>query len=356
MCNKYSENLKNGLNVGIDYIAFTVTAPMSVSDVIMLMGFTPDKFVELPRGGFGYKRQLKNEATGISILFDGSEGMGIHVNVTGKAVGSLLSAFHESLKKEEFDGVVYTAMSEAVLGLFFEEVLKVGHFTRLDTAIDDIGGKFFTPDDVFQLYKKNQVVSKWRTVRRNDRYDAPGNLTGYTLYFGSRESMLMLRLYDKGIEQNNGKKPGDDGYVDYDWYRWELEYKDDRANEFAKAIIDGAYLGAVAVGVLAYYIRLINLDDENKSRCTTLEKWEQFVHGVEKCRLSGEKKEKTVYDKLTWIDSQVAPTLATLLLLYDFDMDFLYQIAQKNKFRISKTDWELIKQHRPDVYDKYFEE
>lgn len=355
MTNKYSEDLENGLTVGIDYIAYTVTEPITVTEVILMMGFKPDDFVELPRGGFGYKKQLKNESNGISILYDGAEDMGIHVNITGKGIGSLLETFHSTLDIS-FDGQNYSAMSEAVLGLFFQEVLKVGHFTRIDAAIDDKGGNYFSPDNVFNLFQNGQIVSKWRSVRRTDRYSAPGTCAGYTVYFGSRESLLMLRLYDKGIEQNNHLTPEDDDYIDFNWYRWELEYKDERANEFANVIIDGADLGSIVVGVLSYYIRLIELDDSNKSRCSSLQKWEDFVHGVEQLRLTAEKKTKTVYDKLTWIESQVCPTLATLLLLYDFDQSFIYEMAAKNKHRISKSDWELIRQHRPDVYDMYYEE
>lgn len=143
MSNNYSENLKNGLLASVDYIAFTVTAPMTTAEVILMMGFSPAEFVELPRGGFGYKRQLKNESNGISVLFDGAEDMGIHVNITGKGVGSLLAAFHDTLlENNPFDDSLSSAMNETVLGLFFQEVLKVGHFSRIDAAIDDKGGNF----------------------------------------------------------------------------------------------------------------------------------------------------------------------------------------------------------------------
>lgn len=356
MHNKFSENLGNGLSISVDYIAYTVTDPLkTVTDVILMMGFVPDDFVELPRGGFGYKRQLKCEKNGISVLFDGAEDMGIHVNITGKGVGSLLEAYQDS-KAVYLDAVSYLPMSEQVLGLFFQDVLEVGHFTRLDTAIDDQGGRFFSPPEVFELYKSDQIVSKWRTVRRNDRYSSPDECAGYTVYFGSRESSLMLRIYDKGIEQNNKLSPDDEDYINFNWYRWELEYKDERADELARLLIDGADLGSVVVGVLAYYIRFIEKDDCNKSRCSTMQKWEDFVHGIEQLRLHVLKKTKTVYDKLIWIESQVSPTLAALLLLYDFDQSFIYDMACKSKSRISKSDWELIRQHRPDIYDMYFEE
>lgn len=358
MSNNYKKELKNGLLASVDYIAFTVTdETYKVDDVIMMMGFVPADFVELPRGGFGYKCQRKSEETGISVLYDGAENMGIHVNITGQGVPHLLSAFQKSKKMvNPFDDHITTAIDETVLSMFFEEVLQIGHFSRVDAAIDDIGGSFFSPGNLFDLYQKDQVLSKWRSVKRTDKYKKPGECTGYTVYFGSRESALMLRLYDKALEQNQSHTPGDGKYIDYDWYRWELEYKDERADEFAHAIIDGANIGRVVVGVLSYYIRLIELDDCNRSRCSTMQKWEEFINLIQPLRLNSQKKEKTVYTKLSWLDSQVAPTLATMLLLHDFDMKFLYDMAAASKCRISKSDWELIRMHRPDVYDMYHEE
>lgn len=357
MSKNYSKELKNGLRISVDYIAYTITDQrFGVDDVILMMGFDPEDFELLPRGGFGYKKQRKHAESGISVLYDGgNDNMGIHVNITGKGVPFLLDAFYTTLGSTVFEGQVYTPMSEAVLGYFFQEVFKYGSFSRLDVAIDDEQGAYFSPPEIFDTYQNNQVVSKWRSVRRVDRYSKPGECTGYTVYFGSRESELMLRLYDKALEINNNFQPGEDGYIDHDWYRWELEYKDHRADEFATAIIDGAHLGHIAVGVLAYYIRLIELDDCNKSRCSTMKKWEEFIFNVSALRISGEKKLKTVYDKLNWFDFQVSPTLATLLILYNFDMNFLYQMAVKSKCRISKSDWELIKLHAPEMYDKYHE-
>lgn len=338
----------------MDYIAFTIMDErFDVDDVIEMMGFESEDFILLPRGGFGYKKQRKNEKSGISVLYDGAENMGIHVNITGKGVPFLLEAFSKTLPKTEFEGQIYSWMSEDLLSQFFQTVLQYGQFSRIDVAVDDEVGQFFSPPELFKIYENHQVVSKWRSVRRVDRYKSPKECIGYTVYFGSRESMLMLRLYDKALEINNNFKPGEAGYIDHDWYRWELEYKEDRANDFAKSIIDGVNLGNIAVGVLAYYIRLIELDDSNRSRCSTMEKWEKFIHSIEGLRLSGEKEVKTVYHKLSWLDSQVAPTLATMLLLYNFDIDFLYQLAAKNQHRISKSDWELVREHRPELFEKY---
>ena len=165
----------------------------------------------------------------------------------------------------------------------------------------------------------------------------------------------MLRIYDKKLEQNKKLSPDDSDFINFDWYRWELEFKEERADQFANQIIDGISLGFVVVGVLSYYIRFIELDDCNRSRCSTLKLWHDFVQAIQKLRLHVFKKVRSVYDKLAWVEKQVSPTLATLLILHDFDDSFIYEIAKKNKSRISKSDWELIHQLRPDIYSLYFE-
>ena len=197
---------------------------------------------------------------------------------------------------------------------------------------------------------------KWRGIQRNDSFDAPNSSSGYTVYCGSRESSLMLRIYDKKLEQNKSKKENEPDYIDFDWVRWELEFKEKRANELAQQIINGLSLGHIAVGVLHYYFRIIQLDDCNKSRCSNDDKWNCFIADIDKLRLHNLKVEKTVYDKANWVEEQVAPTLATLLILAEFDANLLNDIAWRNKHRISKFDRELIKNERPEIYDMYFAE
>ena len=60
-----------------------------------------------------------------------------------------------------------------------------------------------------------------------------GSCTGDTLYFGSRESQTMLRVYDKRLElEQKGRAEAKEHGV-----RWELELKQNRAQAFAKALL-----------------------------------------------------------------------------------------------------------------------
>lgn len=49
-----SNYLDNGLRLVVDWVGFTVTADMSVVQVIEFMGFSPMVFNDMPRGANGY--------------------------------------------------------------------------------------------------------------------------------------------------------------------------------------------------------------------------------------------------------------------------------------------------------------
>lgn len=349
-----STNTENGLNVCIDYLGFTITAPWSVDDVIDFMGFDSALFEELPKGADGYKHMRKCPLNGIAVLYDGNEDMGIHVNVTGQGIAPLLEAFQENYASETPFGKGYDLWNETVLSRFFKEVLEVGHFSRIDTAIDDFGANYYTPEELLDLYDDDRVVSKWKGANYAGGRKSPRISSGYTVYFGSRSSSLMLRVYDKKREQNKGKKPSDNDYIDVEWTRWELEFKKERADDLAKQLItcDEQGLGSLVIGILYYYFRIIELDDCNRSRCSNAEKWNDFVHNVEKLRLCVPKHEKTIFEKEAWIDRQVSPSLALLFLYNDGDLDYLNNFAVKAISRISPSDRERLRLERPDIYEQ----
>lgn len=348
-----SESLKNGLRLSIDWIRFTVTAPMSVSQVIEFMGFSDSMFCDLPRGANGYRRQKKYD--NIAILYDGAEDMGIHVCISGSSVSLLLDAFKEKFKIDTPFGIGYD-LQENILTAFCAEVLEIGHFTRLDIAIDDIGQNYYSPDEVFLLYNENKIATKFRRMRRTDEVCAPGKWSGYTVYFGSRKSLIMLRIYDKQLERNQGLSPDHENYIHEKWIRWEMELTDERAEELAHKLAAGEVLGHIGVAVLAYYFRIIKLDDSNRSRCSNDEKWEAFINGIEKLRLSVPKASKTLEEKKQWVEDQVGPTLSLLLLANGGDPGFLEDIALKSCHRISTRDRELLRTCQPDVYEQFIED
>lgn len=350
--NLNSVQTANGLNVCIDYLGFTITAPMDVDDVIDFMGFDIDLFDEMPKGSDGYKHMKKCSLNGIAVLYDGNENMGIHVNVTGQGISSLLDAFKANLAHETPFGIGYDLWEETVLSRFFKEVLEIGHFSRIDTAIDDKGSKYYTPQELDSCWHNGEIVTKFRSERIFKDSDAPNHCSGCTTYFGSRSSSLMLRVYDKQLERNKSLKPTDEDYIHSPWIRWELEFKKERADELARQLANcnEQGVGSIVVGVLYYYFRIIQFDDSNRSRCSNAEKWNDFVQSVEKLRLCVPKREKTLFDKELWIEGQVSPTLCLLLLAHNGDVNYLNDLALKALSRISSGDIRLLRSCCPDLY------
>lgn len=349
--NENTEILNNGLKISIDWVSFTITAPMSVNDVIEFMGFKTDTFVDMPRGAQGYRCMKKCAHADISVLFDGSDDMGIHINVTGSGVSTLLDTYKEKYAVNTPFGKGYDLEFEKLLGVFCKEVCNVGHFTRLDVAIDDIGGKYYSPNDLYERHEKGCIVSKFRKCTRNDSYNSKHICDGYTIYFGSRQSEIMLRCYDKKLEQNQGNK--NDTEITQEWYRWELELKDKRAMQLAELLIDSVSLGQIVIGVLSHYFRIIVKDDCNKSRCSNEKKWDEFIGNISKLRLSCSAKKKTLYDKEVWIENQIAPSLCTLLIAYGGDYQVIMNMIIQNRHRIGKADKELLREKCPGIYEQF---
>ena len=142
--------LDNGLVVSVDWLSFTVMSTADVVDVLDMFGYVMDDFTRMPRGARGYKTMFRLNGYSLSVLCDGNPGMGIHIDVAGSAIGELVRSFSETLKINtpfgegydiDFDGTFMKAL--------LERIVDNGHVTRLDIAVDDIGCRYFSTDDVY---------------------------------------------------------------------------------------------------------------------------------------------------------------------------------------------------------------
>lgn len=278
-------NVNNGLVVGIDWLSFTVHANYTIDEVIEFMGFDLRQFRNMPNGSHGYKHMKKRE--NISVLYDGAENMGIHINIAGSSIATLLEAYKETLSVNSPFGKAYELWEETTLSRFLSEILKIGHLTRIDLAIDDYGTNYYSTDEIVTKCKNGQIVSKWRTSQNNEEnVIADNKKVGHTVYFGSTQSDIRMRIYDKQLEQNKGLSVGDGKYINEKWTRWELQLRGERADSIAKLLSNNSPLGEVTIGVLANYFRIIRLDDSNKSRCSLESSWECFINDVRKLKIT----------------------------------------------------------------------
>lgn len=328
----------NNLRVSIDWIALTCSEEHTADTLIVELGFTDDDFQKLERGANGYRKQLKHNLHSIRILYDGNEDMGVHVIISGSAVAPALKAFIESevdvcpIPVYGGSGVSVENFGVNEMQRFLTHLSKLGHFTRLDIAVDDLNGVGLSPEEASELVCNGQCVSRFRTCQHTKKTDFQGVNKGHTVYFGSGQSDFLVRLYDKKLEQE-GKGQIVDSPV---WYRWELELKKEYADRTARSIAVGTAVGSIGIGILTYYIRFINLDNSVRSRCTMHKKWENFVRDALGAKLYIAPPKKTIKNKHDWIDRQVAPSLAAVFVASGADVNTLYHYIESGWERAKK--------------------
>lgn len=330
---KSSELRKNNLVVSIDYLAFTVKGRFSPSGLLRSLGMDGSQFREMSHGAYGYKSMLCHKSENISVLYDGGKDMGIHVNITGSAISYALESFKESKRCNTPFGVGYDLPAdypERLMILYLGYIHSIADITRIDAAIDDFTEDYFTVSDVQALVDEKRLVSPFRKCRYYVEKDAcSGSKTGETFYLGSRQSDVFLRVYNKALEQKN---------YDLPWVRWELEIKGAKADLFVKALENADSIGSIVIGVLSRYVRFINLDDSNRSRCSVFEKWASFVDNVKTLHLTVSKKEFSVPRKEYWVKRQCLPTIAGLIYAHDGDLSWLLEEIPYHFSRLSKEE------------------
>lgn len=331
----------NGLTIGADWISFTVSDSYTPNELIDFMGFLPEHFRNMPNGANGYKHMLKHE--NISILYDGAEHMGVHVNITGSSVATLLEAFQRKNKFENPYSCENEILHDYTLSIFCERVLHMGHFSRFDIALDDFGANYYTTDDILLKLENGCIISKWRKTRNDEeRVVADNEKVGHTIYLGSRKSDILLRIYDKKLEHNKSLTPSDDDYYNGEWVRWELELHKERADKVAELLSNGLSLGEVAIGVLSNYFRIVELDNNNKSRCTSETKWQMLIENAKQLKITVVKEIKTLEEEIKQWEHQNGRKVAKILYALGGDADYFPDLATRYACRLTTEDREQL--------------
>lgn len=346
----------NGLSVSIDWIAFTSNVVSSVDEIIEFLGYSPADFQLMPKGAQGYKKMHRLNGYEVKILSDGTEEMGYHVIISGSAIKDVLQHFKLTLSSTTpFSGndlvPTVTDFDNTIMVEFLQQLRRIGWLTRLDLAVDDHGAAFFTVEDIRKYIDRQEVVSKFRSFRDISESTLTGERTGHSLYLGSRQSEIMLRIYDKQLEQNK-KVTTEDDLILEPWVRWEFEIKNDRANIAADMLIQHKELGEIVMSILNNYVKIVILDDSNRSRCSILPLWKAFVDAVGKLRLFIPEFAKTLEQKERWFVHQCMPTVAGLILANKGDLDVILRHFENGVSRMSNHLRELVEKQNPDwMYD-----
>jgi hypothetical protein len=192
-----------------------------------------------------------------------------------------------------------------------------GHLTRIDCALDD-------RQPLVPLACVTQAADVGQCISRADRVQLirsfslhQGTASGETIYFGSPQSQTLLRVYDKRLELTAKKHPHAEEYG----IRWELEFKQDRAQLCGQALIgleEPDWKGFL-IGLLRSYVDFRDTtrdaEDEERARAPRLAWYESLTKGFMNARLSVPQAEPDAERVKGWIERSVAPMLAALCAL-----------------------------------------
>lgn len=236
-----------------DWLTFT-TKIHSLSNVVELLGLQNVKFQDM-KGRYCYQDRLN--FGGINIMYNGREGMGICVEMSGQGCRDF----------ETYGNGDYKSIFELIIDNYSDDPEKRGmNITRLDVAYDDYIGLL---DLNYLMYsaQKGHYVSRCKDI------EVIYSNKGCSVCHGSRlQSAVYIRIYDKKLER---------GRDDLDhWVRCEMKLKDDCARGFIKLSGD---IRKNYFDVLNNYLRYVISSDNTTNKCMveTSPEWLQFIESWE---------------------------------------------------------------------------
>jgi DNA relaxase NicK len=279
-----------GVEFLIDWITVTVWCQKDVILKLLEEVFTPlSYFRDGDHGGMGYRGTMYGLG-GSKLLYspaDNSE------RVTLVVPGQACSALPPELWIDLFTQLDLQSIKWNV--------------TRLDLAFDFVP---FTPEDMYKAIEEGSIrsLAKRESLRMDSSplkmRDTGGQIGCSTVYFGSRQSHRMIRVY-------NRRGPT----------RLEMECKDKRADLIARRIFK-------ASPEEWFNLAISHVRDFIDVECPW---WDDFIKDVERAYAKLVNLADVTLSKLvSWIDSQVAPALS---VLYDCDLFLVDTIIQRGRRR-----------------------
>jgi phage replication initiation protein len=271
----------------IDWLKITYLDIVDPTIAIERLGLKPDSFVIRPTGGNGYKSATAYG--GITVMFDGTPQMGVHVNISGEGC---------RLYESHYD-------KNPWLDLLTESLSFNANFPRIDIAHDNVDGSL-SLDLLHQDIDAHNVRTRFKRGKKTEDityHDEDLAPIGKTINLNkSRQSLIFPRFYDKAAQY------GLSGH----WVRAEIELKNERSKEAIKHLVSGMPIGEMFFSILNNCFSIVNRDDSNKSRCSIKAWWLNWLETTQKLKLTVAKKMKKISDVVSWVQRSVAPSLAMI--------------------------------------------
>lgn len=296
----------------IDWVG--VTFPESALSMVLEM--IGGDWRDQKRGAQGY-RSCK-ALGGIRLLYDGAPGMGCHLEMTGQAC-------------REFEGLP-TFQGWGVFLAFCAGVQA--KWSRLDAAWND---RTPEPSGLLDLetikahVRRGWLVARFKGCRIVEGYDTKGNETGCTVYLGSPDSDMQLRIYDKVAETLAKRKVQLPGH----WVRVELQGRDEQAQRMADMMLAPDGPERLAAALLGYVDFKEPGTSPQKTRWKSSPWWTGFLRVAEKEKMGTMPKVRTLDTVAQWVSKQVAPSLALLIEACGGDLTPLLRLIETGRARMN---------------------
>ena len=292
----------------IDWIAFTTDNDFEISDTINL-NF---EWLEMDRGMLGYKSMSIENTTKIKWLKDGNSDMGQHYIISGQSCRIL-----ESLNISLLD----------ILRQLNENYTI--NITRLDIAMDIFENKTLLKS-IVEAYNSDNYRSKAKSSNIIISKDSNGRI-GTTINFGSRQSAVLIRIYDKAAESD----------MEVNWVRIEIECKDKKYNKKIINNINNLGLAATYKAIINNYLAFLEYRDANISRSKTAKWWNKIIDSIDKIKLYEAPKAKTLDEIKRWLINQTSASFATVLQS-EQSRSFIDEMLVEGTRKMKNKHWNMV--------------
>lgn len=176
-----------------------------------------------------------------------------------------------------------------------------GWATRFDIAIDTFND-YIKKEEIDKKINNSEYTSVFKKFRFDGtRNTADGSYDGWGYLFGTSNSTVVLRLYDKTAERIS---KGLEVKYPY-WLRWEVRLMGSRAKAMSLELVENiGQLNLWGRKLLSSVIEFkTKNNDSNKARWNIWNKWNRLLGRVSKLELKNQAKlESTISTKKKWLN------------------------------------------------------
>ena len=311
-----------------DYLAFSSTID-STQSIMELLGLSDEviQSMQCIKGHYGYRDRFYFD--GISIHFNGAANMGVCLEMSGKGCRNF----------EQFGNGDYEALFNYICDN--PEV----NITRLDVAYDDFN-KLLNIDTIFNDIVAGNYVSRFKSFPIEFVLSKSTSRMSKTVYFGSRKSDILYRMYDKRAEQRS--------YHLEHWVRLEMQVRDNNANAFIDTYLAVNDLSDVFFSVLNNYIRFVEPSetDSNISRAPLAPYWAEFLQSLCKTSLFRPASDFSESNVENYVKKQCSSSIISFIALFGFD-NFVDFLKGRAKFSLNPRHEALLLRHNINIDDVF---